>query len=113
MYLTIFILYLNFLFFLFPIPYQTQQQYHEKLEEDSPACADEHSICGYVQINSVGFNRVSLCSCQAKKAAGKGSAGHCPLWWERSTVRTVRHGNDFYKVSLLAESENVSSAHAC
>lgn len=75
------------------------QQYHQQLEDDSPPCADEHSICGYVQVNSVGFNRVSLCSCGGG-GDGENGARRCPLWWERSTSRTVRHGNDFYKVSV-------------
>ena len=55
-----------------------------------PECSDEKSVCGYVQLNSMGISSQPICKC-------KGPV-QCPLIWNPMDGRTVSHGNDQYKV---------------
>lgn len=71
-------------------------------QELAPQCQEEKSICGYMQINSVGLNRVSVCACKGRV--------ECPFsLWNR--IQTIRHGNDFYKVSHARRTQLCAAVH--
>ncbi|CAG2175369.1 unnamed protein product, partial [Oppiella nova] len=54
-----------------------------------PECIDERSVCGYVQLNSMGISSQPLCKCRG--------GVQCPMMWNPMDGRTVSHGNDQYK----------------
>ncbi|KAH9420205.1 hypothetical protein DERP_011540 [Dermatophagoides pteronyssinus] len=56
--------------------------------KDLPKCQNQKSICGYMQLNHVGMNKIPICKCENID---------CHLWWNIFDNRIVKHGNDFYK----------------
>lgn len=64
-----------------------------------PTCLDDQSVCGYVQVNPFGINKVAICRCPSEGSAGRGGGRvDCPLDMKMDSS-TVRHGNDLYKVT--------------
>ncbi|UXI20300.1 hypothetical protein NH340_JMT06243 [Sarcoptes scabiei] len=72
---------------------EEQRQQRQSEEKKLFKCQDQKSICGFMQFNSAGLNRVPLCSCNENV--------DCHLAWNLFDRRIVRHGSDFYKVNCI------------